>query len=1038
MSKIYDDLKNRSYSLFRTFAREYPPFNDANLLLGAAESAVSLTRSKINKTIDTEWIDKIEAAIPAIDLIVRNPSVAIEDVDEILPVELSKHITEKSIKHLAQHTNLILDIKDDEITPSKILNVFHEETALTYENKFVNTLISRLSAFVDKRLRALNGGSGIEMDYKFDYSTEFEHFTAEQGGRNSARIHLAIELTSPLGREMSESDLEINERYIEALERVKRIHMALMSFNSSAFAQKLGRNYVRPPVIRTNAILKNKNLRECLNLWEYIENYDKVGYSFVGDKYYELPSADFVGGMYSSAALQYLTLYTGTGAELEDNRLVTEKHLFETMPEFDDDVANEELEDYQVYDSEYKKTVPVSRLMNNRKKLSEDEKRIRRAILVALRADDILNADLIREEAEARRLAREKRLAEEEAARLAAEEAARIAAEEAARLLAEQEAARIAAEEEAARLAAEAAMREVEFRYRRSFLSRYIQAPSYIQDYYTDIKNELLSYKGVKSRISWGKESFNLGRTHVAKINVKGKMLYLYLSEIHAELEAKYHAITVEGDCPILIKVRTDRKKKYAIALIRMLMEQLGLEKIDRAPEDYRLPYEETDALVARGLVKMILRKGEVLDENAVAVKADFSNAFARRKPQTEDEEGEDSLDADASDISGDEEGEAPAEGFAMREVEFRYRRSFLSRYIQAPSYVQDYYTDIKNELLSYKGVKARMSWGKESFNLGRAHVAKINVKGKMLYLYLAEIHAELDAKYHAITVSGSCPILIKLRTDRKKKYAIELIRMLMEQLELKKTDRAPEDYRLPYEDTEALIARGLVKMILPKGEVMDENTIAVKADFRAAFARRNDQAAEENMADPEALEISEAAEEIPAPEAEAEAEAVADPEPMPEEKSEDAEALLPLLCESKNDARIEKIIDSIVCGEVTLKAKDAVLLLSKNARATGFENRGFVFSDGEPEGECDIVIPYTAEEYSDLSRWDRKRVLKNAEMLIRYHVTLKLCDLLEDACADSERAEAALDYLEGRAAKQKKALRLPKQWENAIQRVEK
>ena len=582
-------------------------------------------------------------------------------------------------------------------------------------------------------------------------------------------------------------------------------------------------------------------------------------------------------------------------------------------------------------------------------------------------------------------------------------------------------------------------MRQVEFRYRRSFLSRYIQAPSYIQDYYTDIKNELLSYKGVKSRISWGKESFNLERTHVAKINVKGKMLYLYLSEIQRELEPKYHAIAVEGDCPILIKVRTDRKKKYAIELIRMLMEQLGLEKIDRAPEDYRLPYEETDALVARGLVKMILRKGEVVDENTTCVKADFSAAFARRKPES----AEDEDSADDSDLSEDAEGEALAVGAAMREVAFRYRRSFLSRYIQAPSYVQDYYTDIKNELLSYKGVKARMSWGKESFNLGRTHVAKINVKGKMLYLYLAEIQAELDAKYHTIAVSGSCPILIKLRTERKKKYAIELIRMLMAQLELKKIDRAPEDYRLPYEETDALIERGLVKMILPKGEVPDENTTYVKADFRAAFARPEPQepaVSEEAVAEPS--EISETAEEIPAPEAEAEAMDAAEPAPMPEptpeEDADDAQILIDLLCESKNDARIEKIIDSIVCGDVTLKAKGSVLLLSKNARCTGFENRGFVFSDAEPEGACDVVIPYTAEEYSALSRWDRKRVSKNAEMLIRYNVTLKLCDLLEDACADSERAEAALDYLEGRAAKQKKALRLPKQWESAIQRVEK
>ena len=151
-------------------------------------------------------------------------------------------------------------------------------------------------------MRVLNGTSGTEVNYKFGYTTEFEHFASKDGGRNSARVDLRIELTSPLGSEITESDLEINERYIEALNRIKRINTALIGYGSSAFAQKLGKNYVRPPIIRTNAILKNKDLRECLNLWEYIENYEKVGYSFVGDKYYELPSADFVSGMYSSAA----------------------------------------------------------------------------------------------------------------------------------------------------------------------------------------------------------------------------------------------------------------------------------------------------------------------------------------------------------------------------------------------------------------------------------------------------------------------------------------------------------------------------------------------------------------------------------------------------------------------------------------------------------------------------------------------------------------------------------------------------------------
>lgn len=645
MNNLYEEIKSKAASAFRTLSNECVQFDDARMLLGAADSTTSLTRSKISKAIDTDWIDKIEAALPALDVIIRNPSVAIEDVDEILPVELSKHITDKSIKHLAQHTNLILDVKGDEITPQKILNVFHEETSLTYENKFVNTLLSRLSAFVDKRLRVLNGTSGTEVNYKFGYTTEFEHFASKDGGRNSARVDLRIELTSPLGSEITESDLEINERYIEALNRIKRINTALIGYGSSAFAQKLGKNYVRPPIIRTNAILKNKDLRECLNLWEYIENYEKVGYSFVGDKYYELPSADFVSGMYSSAALQYLALYSGVTGELENNRLISEKHLFETLPEFDDEIENEEIDDYQVYDSEYRKTVPVSRLMNNRKKLSEDERKIRRAILVALKADEIINEEILREEAEKRRLAREKRLAEEEEARRLREEAE-------AKRLAEEEARRLA-EEEALRLAKEAAMREVAVRYRRSFMSRYIQAESYIQDYYTEIKNLLVSYKGVKAKTAWAKENFKRGRIHIAKIDVKGKALCLYLAIDPKTLEGtKYNVSEVKGECPTLLKVKSDRKKKYALELIEMLMENLGFAKIDREYEDYRLAYEDNDALIERGLIKIILPKGETIDENTVMVKADLSELEVKKQTEPTDEEkassgGEESCDSD-------------------------------------------------------------------------------------------------------------------------------------------------------------------------------------------------------------------------------------------------------------------------------------------------------------------------------------------------------------------------------------------------------
>lgn len=187
------------------------------------------------------------------------------------------------------------------------------------------------------------------------------------------------------------------------------------------------------------------------------------------------------------------------------------------------------------------------------------------------------------------------------------------------------------------------------------------------------------------------------------------------------------------------------------------------------------------------------------------------------------------------------EESEEAA--FGPSEVAIRYKRSFLSRYIQASEQVQDYYTQIKNELLSYKGVKARSSWARESFKKGNRPMVRVDVKKKSLYLYFALDKAKLDGtKYHYTDVSEKAygkdyPILFKVSGDRKRKHAIELIRLLAEQeLGLPRIAREPEDYRMPYEDDAALIERGLIKVILPKDAVLEEGTSTVKADIGALF----------------------------------------------------------------------------------------------------------------------------------------------------------------------------------------------------------
>ncbi len=462
MNEQYNKFREDVFSSMRALAKENEIFSDAQMILGASSATVALSKQDILKLIDTDWIDEIENTLPYLDVVVRTPSVAIQEVEELLPVEMSKYINDRSVKHLSQHTNYILDMTDDDVVPQKLLNVFRDETYLTYENKFVNTLLARLSDFVNKRYVALVGGKGTERKYKLDYNTEFEHFPSEQGGKNSAQIHLSIELTSPLNREISESGVDINEKYQNSIDRIARIRSAINEYCASSFAEKLGNAYIRPPVIRTNAIMKNKNMRECVRLWDYIEQYERIGYSVQNDVTVEMPGDEYIRDLYSTVALQYVNFYNGV-SENASNKMISHKQLFDRSAEFSPDIPEEDFNDYKVYDSDYKRMVPISRLVANPPKLSKDEKRIASAINTALEADAILTAKRKAEEEARRRAEAEARyLAEQEELRRAEEEA-RLMAEEEARILAQKEAERLAAEE-AKRLEEEALARELERR----------------------------------------------------------------------------------------------------------------------------------------------------------------------------------------------------------------------------------------------------------------------------------------------------------------------------------------------------------------------------------------------------------------------------------------------------------------------------------------------------------------------------------------------------------------------------------------------
>ena len=178
------------------------------------------------------------------------------------------------------------------------------------------------------------------------------------------------------------------------------------------------------------------------------------------------------------------------------------------------------------------------------------------------------------------------------------------------------------------------------------------------------------------------------------------------------------------------------------------------------------------------------------------------------------DEEDADIVD-DTEDMADDEEdGETESGGFV------RYNRAFVAKMSLADDNLKAYYNVIKNALLGYTGVKSRLSWCNDSYNKGRIRLAKINVRGNSIMLYLALDPARyVGTKYRYRDVGYKkkyeyVPMLLKVRSKRGLGYAVELIADLMAKYGI--AAGAPRTaHHAPVRcDLEYLMARNLVRVV--------------------------------------------------------------------------------------------------------------------------------------------------------------------------------------------------------------------------------
>ncbi len=501
---------------------------------------LELRKRFVIKMIDEVWIKAVEDTLSSIDTIIRTPGLLLQENEAVLPVEQTRRVTSRSVQHLSQHTDLINEIrKDGTIVPSKVLNVFQDETILTYENKFINTLLSRLYAFVEKRYDSASECGEDEKNTVLDYTQTFER--EEQHGK----IHLTVEISEKPG----EHEKVKNYIYTTDLwRRVLRIRRIVGSYMGSDFVREMGRNYIRPPVMRTNKLLKNVEFRQCLALWEFFDQYDNTGYELIVQEDLEKVDEKCIDEIYRTVAMQYVIFRSNITSEFEDDKILAMSDNDKIYrPKMVDEL--EELKDSD-FDQKVKvepsdNIVPVVKDDEDLKKDAEEyEAKLEEAIKTALIVDSYFPV---------------------------AEETERP---------------------------------DIVFQYRFSFKARLIQSGDPLQKYYGAVKNRLLSYEKVKSNLTWDYDSFRYGRGCCAKLKGRGKNLWLYLSISPDELAGTKFKVQNVGTSkatrttPTLFKITSGRALKTAIELIDFAMEKLGAKLGKMQNVDYSMPYMSTEDML--------------------------------------------------------------------------------------------------------------------------------------------------------------------------------------------------------------------------------------------------------------------------------------------------------------------------------------------------------------------------------------------------------------------------------------------------------
>ena len=265
--------------------------------------------------------------------------------------------------------------------------------------------------------------------------------------------------------------------------------------------------------------------------------------------------------------------------------------------------------------------------------------------------------------------------------------------------------------------------------------------------------------------------------------------------------EAEEEEKKITEEAPVLENKEEEVKEAQAKELAKEEEKPQEEEKTEEVKqEEFEKQVEE---LIGKDLEeekeeeKPVEEKAE--DKKQEKKKAEPKNKKASSKKEAplkkKDEDEEDEED----DNEEDKEEDAALQG---------YNKKVLLKLKIASDRTQRFYSDLRNELRSYKALKFKSNNTGDTYSYKGRVVFKVTIFPKALKVYYALKPQDFDVKkYHHKDVKDikryeSIPLLFRIASDRGYKYALEFLSALAKKLKVAKTKVKPFDYMPDFNTT--------------------------------------------------------------------------------------------------------------------------------------------------------------------------------------------------------------------------------------------